>query len=65
MIQNVLRHLGGIEVYGVISICLFFVCFLGIVGWALRLKRPFLNAMAARPLEADPDQPPSALPGHE
>jgi len=55
MIQNVLRHLGGIENYGIISICLFFACFLGILVWAFCLKRPFLNAMAAKPLEPDPD----------
>lgn len=54
MIETVLRHLGGIENYGVISLCLFFACFLGAVGWALLLKRPFLNAMAALPLERDP-----------
>ena len=29
MIQNVLRNLGGIGVYGVISVCLFFAFFRG------------------------------------
>ncbi len=59
MIQNVLRHLGGIENYGILSICLFFVCFLGVLAWALCLKKPFLTSMAAKPLETDLDDQPS------
>lgn len=62
MIQNVLRHLGGIENYGILSICLFFACFLGILVWAFRLKKPFLNSMAAKPLEPDPDDPAAETP---
>jgi len=67
MIQNVLRHLGGIENYGIISVCLFFACFLGILGWAFRLKKPFLRSMAAKPLEPDPDDdpPPSSHPRYD
>ena len=61
MIQNVLQHLGGVENYGVVSICLFFACFLAILAWAFRLKRPFLNSMAALPLENDPDDPQKPL----
>ena len=53
MIQNVLRHLGGIENYGIVSIAIFFACFLGMTAWACCLKRPFLNAMAAKPLDPD------------
>ena len=53
MIQNVLRHMSGIEVYGIISIALFFLAFIGMVIWALRLKRPALEAMAALPLDGE------------
>lgn len=53
MIQNVLRHLGGIEAYGIISISLFFLTFMGMVIWAFRLKRPALDAMAALPLDGE------------
>jgi cbb3-type cytochrome oxidase subunit 3 len=45
--------MGGIENYGLVSIAIFFACFLGMVAWALRLKKPFLTAMAAKPLEPD------------
>ncbi len=39
MIQNVLHDIGGIGIYGVISICLFFAVFGGVLLWALRLKK--------------------------
>lgn len=53
MIENVLRHMGGIEGFGVVSVCLFFTCFIGVLIWAFRLRKPYLEEMAARPLEAD------------
>ena len=66
MIQNVLRHIGGIENYGILSICLFFASFLGVLVWALCLRKPFLNSMAAKPLEDDPEDPqPSSKPHYE
>lgn len=55
MIQNIVRHVSGIEVYGVFSICLFFLCFTGVLLWAWRLKRPYLDTMAALPLDQDQD----------
>lgn len=55
MIQDVLRHIGGVENYGIISICLFFAVFVGVMIWAWRLKKPFLNSMAALPLTKDPE----------
>lgn len=56
MIQNVLRQLGGVEGYGVVSICLFFACFLGVLFWAWRLKKPFLKTMASLPLESETEE---------
>ena len=51
MIRNVLTHIGGVDVYGVASILLFFACFTGMVIWACRLRRPHLDAMGRLPLE--------------
>jgi len=50
MIKNVLSELGGIGIYGVVSICLFFVVFTGAVVWALCQKKTFLKAMSGLPL---------------
>jgi hypothetical protein len=55
MIRDVLSNLGGVGVYGVISICLFFALFLSLLIWAFRLKKPWLNAMSRLPLEPDDD----------
>ncbi len=64
-IYNALRHLVGIEHYGILSICLFFACFLGMLVWVARLKRPFLDAMAARPLDDATNDAPNPDTGHE
>lgn len=53
MIQNVLREIGGIAGYGVISICLFFLVFTGALVWAFSLKKSLLNSMGALPLEGE------------
>ena len=53
MIKNVLTNIGGVDGYGIISLCLFFAFFLGMVWWALRLKKSYLNSMRGLPLDAD------------
>jgi cbb3-type cytochrome oxidase subunit 3 len=53
MIRNVLTHIGGVEVYGIASIILFLVLFLGMLVWAFRLRRNHLDAMGRLPLEDD------------
>ena len=54
MIKNVLTHIGGVEVYGVISICLFFTVFSVAVVLALRMKKSVAQRLGALPLEDDP-----------
>jgi hypothetical protein len=51
MIQNVLRHLGGIENYGIVSLCLFVTVFAGMLVWAFLRKQAYLQSMARLPLE--------------
>jgi hypothetical protein len=62
MIQNVLQSIGGIGIYGIISICLFFAMFIGILIWALRLKKPYLKSMSDLPLNHDEIAPPTRSP---
>ena len=47
MIKNVLEHLGGVAGYGIVSLCLFFALFAGIMIWTFRLKKTDLDAAAA------------------
>ncbi len=51
MIKNVVSDIGGIGLYGVISICLFFAVFTGMLIWACRMKKNFAQKMSACPLE--------------
>ena len=65
MIQNVLRHMGGIENYGIISLILFFACFFGMLIWSFGLKKSFLNRMSRMPLDADPENSNEGLHRHD
>ena len=53
MVQKVLSSIGGVENYGVIAVVLFFVVFLGVLAWALGLRRSYLDRMSRLPLESD------------
>ena len=53
MIQDVLRNIGGIGIYGVVSVCLFFLVFGGVLLWAATLKKSYLNSMSSLPLSAE------------
>ena len=65
MIQNVLRRLGGIEHYGVLSLSLFVLVFAGIVVWACLQKKKHLDLMARLPLDGDPDDLDNQKDSHE
>ena len=51
MVENVLSRMGGVGLYGVISILLFFAVFIGVVVWMIGLKKPYLEEMRTLPLE--------------
>ena len=51
MIKNVLQEIGGVGLYGVISLCLFFLVFSTAVIRACMLNKSFLKSMSALPLD--------------
>lgn len=53
MIKNVLSEIGGIAVYGILSICLFFGVFLAAIVLTALKRHSYLNHMSALPLEDD------------
>jgi hypothetical protein len=46
MIQNILRHLGGIQNFGTVSLCLFCTVFVGVLIWAFLQKKKHLEYMS-------------------
>jgi len=53
MIRDTLLEIGGVGMYGVISVLLFFTVFGVAMWWAFRLRRPFLQSMGTLPLAED------------
>ena len=50
MIKNVLSDIGGIGIYGIISVCLFFTVFMSALIWACLYRKQFLSSMSTLPL---------------
>ena len=48
MIKNILSDIGGIGIYGVISMCLFFAVFTGVLLWAFAPEKKSSRTHAAR-----------------
>lgn len=65
MIKNILTHIGGIENYGIISMCLFVFVFVGMLIWAFTLKKNHLEDMAGVPLENQPEATHNSDNAHE
>jgi hypothetical protein len=53
MIENVMHSIGGMSMYGVISICLFVAVFVGVLVWTISLRQPYLKAMRELPLDGE------------
>ena len=53
MIKSILTHIGGIEHYGIISMCLFVFVFVGMLIWVFTMKKSHVNDMAAAPLKIE------------
>lgn len=51
MIENVMHDVGGVALFGIFSICLFFAFFIGMGLWATRLKKNYLSSMEGLPLK--------------
>lgn len=61
MIKDVLRDIGGIGLYGVLSVCLFFLVFTSAVVRALAMRRQVAEEAGRLPLadETHPSQEPT------
>jgi cytochrome c oxidase cbb3-type subunit IV len=57
MYKEILRSIAGIEVFPVISLCLFVVVFAVVLVWTSRLDGAWLARSAGLPLEPAPPSP--------
>jgi hypothetical protein len=53
MIENVMHKLGGVNAFGIFTICLFFAFFIGMLLYAACLKKSYLKTMCELPLQDD------------
>ena len=53
MIKNVLLDIGGVGIYGIIALSIFFLFFSGMLMWVVSLKKGYLNQAGSMPLELD------------
>ena len=51
MIKNVASHVSGVEIYGIVSICLFFAVFAGALAWACLLTKTAVRTISSLPLD--------------
>lgn len=51
MYKQVLEKIAGVEIFPVISLIIFFVLFLLILGWVLTLNKSYINKMGNIPLD--------------
>ena len=51
MIQNALKGIDGVGLYGVVSISIFFLFFTGMLIWAFAKKKNYLDKMSRLPLD--------------
>ncbi len=51
MEEKVLSGIGGIGLYGIVSVCLFFAFFTGVTIWAMSLRKNYIRSMRDLPLD--------------
>lgn len=57
MIKYIVENISGVGIFGIISICLFFIFFTAMLIWAAFLKKPYLNSMRELPLDGGEREP--------
>ena len=61
MEKNVLQSIAGVTVYPLISFAIFFLFFIGLLGYVLIANRQHLHTMSQLPLEDDEETIKSTL----
>ena len=51
MEEKIICSMNGVSMYGIISICIFFAFFTGMLIWAFTQKKNYLDKMGSLPLD--------------
>ena len=65
MIHSLLKHLGGVQQYGIFSLCLFCAIFLGVLVWAFAQKKSHLEYMSRVALDRNQEPSDNRKDSHE
>jgi len=65
MVHSILKHIGGIQQYGIVSLCLFCAVFLGVLLWAFAQKKTHLDYMSRVALDRDQNESQNEKDSHE
>jgi cbb3-type cytochrome oxidase subunit 3 len=52
MFKDIFESMSGINIFGLISMIFFFLVFLGVIYWAIRADKKYLEKMENIPLES-------------
>jgi cbb3-type cytochrome oxidase subunit 3 len=52
MFKDIFESMSGINIFGLISMIFFFLVFLGVIYWAIRADKKYLEKMENMPLES-------------
>ena len=58
MLHTIVNLLGGVEHFGIVSLCLFCTVFTGVLLWACLQKKTHLDRMSRVPLETESEELP-------
>lgn len=62
MIRNALEHIHGIAILPIIGLILFFAVFTGMLIWAIRMRKPYIDHMGNLPLQDGSETTPDSSP---
>jgi cbb3-type cytochrome oxidase subunit 3 len=65
MEKNVLQSIAGVTVYPLISFAIFFLFFIGLLGYVLIANRQHLSDMSQLPLESNDEETPKSTLNHD
>lgn len=53
MFKNILEGTQGVDIYGIFSLVIFFVFFIVMITWLIKVKKSYLENMSTLPLRED------------